>query len=778
MSQAKAQTVDLSGQIVNGEGQGVEYVVVSVCSAENVVVGGCVTDSQGRFLTRVEYKDGYLMWLNHLNYEAQAIALDINHTSDLKIVLSEKSNEIEEVVVEGRKPLVEFSDGNLKYNVDQVKYSDVWDMAKLLNRLPGVTASEKEGITLSRFSAKLYIDGVEQKLHGEAALNLLRSLPASSVATVELAGVGSADLPASSGAAIRIVTKKQAVDGYYLFASGNVLVDENRKWDGNLNATYMFKKRGLMFNATASYTSTQTRGRLVDSTYYGATGEYLLSDGYSRSRSHILNVLTNLNLDLKRGNNLNINLFFYDEHIRKNQSSDTYYSRSGAEARFRSKGKGHDDLLSGTIEYSSNDTLRHSVKASYGIVYGGMGSDNDFDNEYALGTFHVRSKPEMRGYIHTAKVDYRLKPTDKLLFMLGARADMGRISDKVHYSDFSAGGVPARYSDSDFSGNENIVGLYGASRYSFNDAVSIYAGVRVEYTDYDVEENVAGESTRDSYWRAFPYLNLTFPVVGSFKGSLWFSSGMMRPNYSQLIPGERYADDYDYHKGNQALRPAKYYMVYFSGYYGSFFTMNLRYQRTDDAFGTLAYDKGNGVTEYMPANYADLDSYSGGVNCNLEFFDSRLSCSFGANVYYHELVRRKNGYQLPAGRRNSFWANSVSASLSYDFSKRLGADVYSEYYFTHRNMQTTKQGNYYVDFGVRYSPLRSDRLTLSLDFENMFDSFDQKSRSYYSDATGYNTSRYGNQLLRFTVKYNISGGENIRTRAKAVEGDIRRLSKE
>lgn len=127
---------------------------------------------------------------------------------------------IDAAVVSGVTLTSVTDDGNLKFNISKIEGNQGADIAKILEKLPGVTASQKQGLTLNGQSATLYIDGRPQKLSGAQAVSLLKTMPVESIESVELNSYTGSGYQASTGAVINIVTTKRKDDGWNMSVSG------------------------------------------------------------------------------------------------------------------------------------------------------------------------------------------------------------------------------------------------------------------------------------------------------------------------------------------------------------------------------------------------------------------------------------------------------------------------------------------------------------------------------------------------------------------------------
>lgn len=462
----------------------------------------------------------------------------------LNICLSEKPYVADEVVIKGKLPLLRIQDGNFIVNTAQIANADNLTLENLLNRLPGV--STQTGLTLNGRRAALYIDGVRQQVGSK---NVLYALSGAVVQEVELLAMPTAEWGVTSEAIINIKTKKRSLDGYYLTLSSGGDVHRRGHWSNSDNAFLVFRKKNITFNSMLSFESTYDDYGTNDSTWY-ANG--IVQDRmYDFSeRLNAVSFLGNLNWTSQTGHSLNVNAYIYDDHGRC--GADRKIGELQADGYFRdtllTKTRGHDDLRSAKLEYQSPDSLKTKATVSYGIVYGGQRSGND----YFTIRKYMDSKLDMTGRMHTVKGMLRHTPGNRLSLYSGFNAIFGRLNDETAYRLPEY--MPGDPSGSKFTGVENTLDLYLQMKYKITGKWSIQGYFTATYTNYSLHlksENIRSESV---YWKYFPYLTLSFNS-SDYKGTLGYTASMTRPDYEWLLPGVRYHDTYSYSVGNPDLIP-------------------------------------------------------------------------------------------------------------------------------------------------------------------------------------------------------------------------------
>jgi hypothetical protein len=266
-----------------------------------------------------------------LAYQQHKLSFNANNDTTLNIFLTEQVQKINEAVVTFKKKVLEFKNGNLIVNVDQLSGNND-NMTKLLNRLPGVTLSDNKGLTLDGSPAKLYINGQEQKTFSNSQiLSIINSLPPASVEQIELINTPLAEYSAASGAVINIKTKQKRFDGYNLYISNSSDLNmRDGKPGTSTTVSYMVKKNKIMFNTSFVHRNSFAHSIRSDSTVYKTTNTAVTNNRDITNRTNAFMNSTNLQVDIFTGHKLNFNFNAYTDRYNGSGKANTLnYNTNG-----------------------------------------------------------------------------------------------------------------------------------------------------------------------------------------------------------------------------------------------------------------------------------------------------------------------------------------------------------------------------------------------------------------------------------------------------------------
>lgn len=771
-----SQNLEIKGTIINNNLDGVEAASVALYDKKGNLLSSTISNKQGKFTIKQNTDNkNTILNITHLSYINQSIKL--NNDTTLVICLQENVIEADEIVVIGKKKAIEFKEGNLVANVSQIPNSESSTVANILKKLPGVTASDRSGLTLNGMSATLYIDGRKQNLQSTDIITVLESLPAASVDQVELISESNGMYDAEgTGAIINIKSKKQKLDGFYLTIGNENNLYADYSLDAGVNVFYMLKKNNLLINTTLSYKNDYSYKLVYDSTQF-RTGTDVIIDMDKKNRMNQYIGSANLTYFMKKGHTLNFNVFGYDDFSNITTKMPTIVRDTETEQNFTTleKSKGNDDLWSGNIEYASPDSLSGKLKVSYGFVYGGVRSKTDYFNlNNEQEEWYMYSNPRMIGHRHTFKADYKQFIGKKLSIYSGLKTDLGELKDDVIYNTESTND---NLNESHFIANENLYAAYLALVYNFTENFGIYGSLRTEYTDYDVNLKSSDSQSNDTYYNLFPYFHVYLSVSRIYQTKLSFSSNISRPNYLYLLPGKRYNNEFSYSVGNPDLKPTMKRGIVWSNYLYTYGYISLRYVQAKDIIGQVLTSKTGNITEYTYQNYADNDQFYASIFLPYEFLNKKISGKVSSTIEYSTLKNAKNGYVIDDNNK-SYWKTFYEILFNYNITDKLSVFAWYGHHPDYSTPLYDYKSRYSVDFGITYSMLKNNKLTFSLEAQNIFDTYDY-SYTYYYDGNIKNSYRQtSNRLIRFSIRYKINGGEKIIDKKRDNPNDINRFMKD
>ena len=751
---------NVQGLVVDGQQRPLPYVNCVLLTSDSLFVAGTISRTDGRFELPAEDAKSYLVQCSYLGYETYTVRCQAGDIGT--IVLKEDAQLIDEVIVVGDQPLTSLTeDGNIRFNINQIKSKTDADITAILNKLPGVTANPKQGLTLNGQTATLYIDGKKQPLTSAQAINLLRTMPSEAVDNVELNAYTGSAYEAATGPVININTARRKDNGWNLSVGGAGSVDRNNQWEGGGNGYILARSGNVNIYGMIDYYNGVTSYIRQDSTVYDSSN-YLLESRNARNRANTYSGMTNVEWMIKPNHTLTFNLYAYKELLHSAQTDRTLAPMQRYGSSTVKDGRTEDDLYSGTISYAVDFDESLRLKASYGLIYGGTGTRDaysmteDADDMQAA----LSSRLHTRGTQHILKGDLT-KRFSKTTLSSGVKAELGNLSNQVSYE----GAVPSWTEPvSRFQAYEGIYALYANVNHKFDKRFSMNAGVRGEWTDY---------KTENRYFNLFPSLNAVHRAK-NVQQAISFISTIRRPDYDCLYPGKRYESEYAYTNGNPTLKPTKVWTIKYIGYYWTYARFSVGYQHDSDLSTRILQLQDERITAYSYLNYADRNYWFTEFTIPFALFKQKLYGNVEIALNHTQLVNFKNGYEWPYANRG-FWNTKTSGFVQYDVTERLSFNSQFAYYPKRTTAQYQQLPYWWLDFGVDYCLGRNKSWLLSLSVEDVANKLDYRQTYFYSGATRFRYQKSGTQLVRFRLTWKFGSGKKPDAEPKSIGNDISRF---
>jgi len=479
------------------------------------------------------------------------------------------ASSLKAVTVSAKKPFYETRSGHIVINVASSVVSSGSTALDILERSPGVTVNrQSNSIALNgKEGVGLMINGKVDHTPREAMVDLLQGMNSDDIEKIELIPAPPAGVDAEGNAGfINIILKNNpnsGMNGSYsaTLGYGRGLVDE-----ASLNFNYRQKKVNLYGSFSYSrvqkplpihlYTQIPYKGDVVENRFvadrteanrvinarvgmdYQLTPKTLLGilvTGYHTKYTHKENnendILTNGRLDtvvrqanseVKTWKNIGINL---------NMQQD-----------LRSGGK-----LSANFDYIY---YRNAQPYTYYAAYHEPAGNLLYDQH----TQSLKTTP-LRFWI--AALDYSQKLGRKVVLETGFKRTMDDLSNELTVERLEQGGWNT---DASLSSLQQVKEDYTAFYTSFDiapaAATRIKAGLRYEYTNYNMGTRDQKDMIDRHYGNLFPSMILTQTLNAHSTLSLSYNRRISRPTFDQLAPYTYFINETTWITGNPALQPA------------------------------------------------------------------------------------------------------------------------------------------------------------------------------------------------------------------------------
>ncbi len=491
-----------------------------------------------------------------------------NRDTTLTIIAAASVKNMEGVVVTSRKPLVTQQDDKTIVDAEIIANSST-NAYEVLEKTPGAIVDQDGNVYLnSATPATIQINGREVKLGAADLASLLKSLPANSIAKIEILRTPSAKYDASSsGGIVNIVLKKGirlgtngSVNFSYFqgkYATLSAGLNLNRSINKvNTNFNYQFTDRNN-FEELSSLRYISRDSSVVDQKAYTKyPGQsHFLSTGVdiALSKKWSVGYSTRLSHNDSRSSAVNnIELISQASQLPVGKTQSLIGNRGPAtswnneiELKWTIDSLGSELKIEGDYDYFNNKNRQEYRNDLLFPMTSFISGDGNINAKKNIGELEA-------DLVLKLKHAYTLEAGGKL-------AGSNSRNSAIYYADSSSGRKLDSFQTNQFRYKEQIGSAYLQLSKTFF-GFTVKPGLRLENT------NIKGNQffPKDTMLQIkrtdlFPYIYLRRNITKLFgfmlTGNAIYRRSIRRPFYEALNPYPKYIDQYLFDVGNPALRP-------------------------------------------------------------------------------------------------------------------------------------------------------------------------------------------------------------------------------
>ncbi len=720
--------------------QPIQFVSVALLSGkDSSAVKGTVTDKKGKFTLTDILPGIYIIKYSYIGYavpETKRITINGDQT-DIQlgtIELSSRTTELNEVVVTGKKQMINASIDRKIYQVSQDLMSKSGSASDILKNVPSVEVDIEGNVSLrGSGEVMILINGRPSPLMGKNRAEILQQIPANSIERIEVITNPSARFrPDGTSGIINIVLKKNTTSGITGTIVGNI--GNRERSNGSLNLNY---KKGNL-NSFISYSIRQderNRYNELTRTYYDSSGKI---DGFynesgklkARPLSHLLRA--GFDYTANEQNSFGISGSYVPSGLTRNDLVQRFYFDNNKQltsqlnrTRYALATEYENDA---TVYWQHNFTKEdHELRVEATASAQAEDEKNYYNNIY---NFPPQRSLADNNWVNQAEknqqvtIDYVNPLTEKSKLEAGYAGSFIQQDIDFYVEDFDTvlnKFIPNALRSNRFLYNESVHAFYSTYQRTY-DAFSFSVGLRAEMAKTKVNLRTKDSVINNQYFQLYPTLHLAYALT---KGELQlnYSRRVNRPDGDDMNPFPEYVDPLNLRAGNPKLLPEYIHSVEM-GYQlqGKNFSLvpSLYYRYKYNGFTTITKLINDSVLLTTRENLSNDQS------TGLELIASAntakfFSANISANVFYNTI----NTENLGITQKKSIFTFSTNFISTFTFTPSTQLQLSCNY----RSARQTAQGQFYPSFvmnmGARQD-LFKKKLSVTLTLSDVFKTLQQK----------------------------------------------------
>ena len=482
------------------------------------------------------------------------------------------TQQLQEVVVTAKQPATKLVGSTLVSTITGSNLANIGTALDVLAQLPMIKVQDNSVSVIGKSNIEIYIDGRPMRDEQE-----LQQILSSNIKKVELLMAPGAAYESTTGAVLKITTRRNFVKGLSL--TDVLQLKRSRKWSvmDYLGLSYRAGDWEFFLNGTVNHNNSLNKGTTTNTLVYNGTETVVGSRQYNSYPTTVGVIKGGLN------------------YSHGSQSFGAYYRYNPERADFTNNGAEWLDNTELLLRDIAKQIRSHSHLASlyYENTFSGkylLHFDGDFRNSHAnnsvattypeSATPAVNSTDSRTSTLWAGKL-YLNFPLWNGDFTIGTQDSYTHTSLDYRMLNSSVSEyIPSSLTDA----RQTSAAMFASWSRMFG-KFSLSAGARYEYVDYDfkVDGKRDEEVSRRDHLLT-PDLSLGYSFDQESQISLSYKMVTVKPPYSQLTGSLSYTGLHEIEGGNPALHDEKMHDVQLFGMWHGFM-LQTDYTRSLDAFG-------------------------------------------------------------------------------------------------------------------------------------------------------------------------------------------------
>jgi len=766
---AQQSTGKITGQIIDPKNNPVPYATVTLLKTDSSVVNGDLTREDGAFSIESVPPGRFLLRINIIGFRERFVE-NIVLTPEApsrnlsKIKLTTDEQQLEEVQIVGEKAMMELQVDKKVFNVEKNITATGGSATDVLQNVPSLTVDQEGNVSLrGKSNVTILIDGKPATLLGGDNASALQSLPASSIAEVEVITNPSAKFDAQGMTGIvNIITRKDKKLG--LNGTASVGVGTRDKYNASLNLNLKNDKWNLFFNS--SFRKNRNTNRTThEGNFYDETPSFYSLEESLRTFGGWFNTLgAEYALSNRTTIMLTQNLNKMSWGGKGSSFLNTYESGLIAERQKRTFENEGAPLSSSTALNIKHKFQKPRQEISADLTFAKTWVNrtqefvtSDYDGNETLLSGPVRQSAPGDGTNRSvnAQADFTtpfLTKTDRL--------DAGW---KSQLFSFESSNDPIRSEP----GKPDVIDVMLLNSYEYTQDIhaaylnyadqrgkwSYQAGLRMEYALYEgTTVTLGGQRYSNEFFNLFPSAFVSYRLPAKQSIYLSYTRRTNRPHFHQMMPYLDISNLQDTSSGNPDLVPEFIHNaeINYSRQFekGHNFIAGAYYQYTENLIER--YRRFNGIGTFsQPRNLAS------GVSYGLELIGkAQILPIWDATLNLNFFQREIKGENIDPSLQNSGFSWFGKLNTTVRLPKGFSLQINGSYEAPEIEAQGVEKAVYFIDAAIRKSFWKNNA-TIVLNVSDIFNTRKYTRRyeleHYYQLTYRDRETRVGN--ITFTYRF-------------------------
>ena len=756
--------IKISGQIKDKKNNPVEFIEIQLQNKDSIIFKSELTNAEGKFILETE-KGEYSLIVRQLGVIYYKQNINANQDTNVGIInITEKEQQLQEVVITSKKKLIERKVDRLIFNVENSISASGGDAIDALKITPRVKVKNDNISMIGKNNMSVMVDDKLILLTGDELINFLKSIPSDNIKSIEVITTPPTkyDAEGNSGL-INIKLKKSKLNQWNASLRSSYVQSTYPK--GSFGGNFDYQKNKLSLYSNLNYVNGSNAPVETNKIYYPLG----LWNEENKRRDFQNSVNGRIGADYKISEKFSVGMqylgSFSKPRIAEN-SLTTIYNQTNSQI----------DSYINTLSENLGKNNNHSLNLNSTVVFDTIGKkmninldyfkfkndDNRIFNTINLLSANNTSLQDIQNY--SAKIDFE-HPLKWINLSYGGKLSFIKTQNNVNYFDTTLGTpIFDPTQSNEFNYDENTQAIYLNGTKKLNEKWETQLGFRLENTQTEGVSKTLNQKNTNSYAKLFPTFYLTYTPNEKNSFSINYNKRINRPSYNRLNPFRWYSNPFSYTEGNPFLQPSFSNNLELNYTFNDNWSNSIYYSHTDNGFEQITIvDNTDNIQKTIAQNFFKTTII--GISESYTYNKLKwLSTTFSFDWNYS-----KSESLIPITNQNLNGSNAYfSISNDFNLNKNKTLLFNFSYWYNFKGTSDLDKNNAYsqLDASLKYFAF-DKKLQISFNANDILST----NRPIYTSFTNNIQIDYKNyydvRLFRLSLVYKF-GNKNINVEKKEV----------
>lgn len=742
----------IEGILLDEQGDAIEFATVILQVPTDSHTTTTLSDSVGHYHFKSSIMQDYRLIFQHMLYASDTINIKANQLPPKTYILKEKSQNLGEVQIIGNRPFMKIEGNIISYDAkiitEKMPVSNALDVVK---EIPGIIYSNEKLSLAGSDKLNIVINGQNSTMTLEQVTNILRGTPSSMVNNIEVMHNPPAKYNVK-GALINIVLDKRKTSDRPTF-SGELMSEYRQNYyASNPNrGSFSYTQDKVRIDLFTNLQYGKYWGESTSSAKHSLKQHIVEINEHTKRKGNYLSADTRLGLDYTINDNSNLIFSYYVNYDRtdgRKNSSNIYRNPLINQITSNNRSKDKEQL--------------HNIYLSYNLKKIQIGGEYSYFKNPTT-EFYLTSSGEddiNRSKQHVSKwnvfANNSSKLTEGLNINYGANFFYNNSKSDIHYwKNINTQHIKIDSLALTSEQKEYTVNLFADGSYKFNNKLTTYLSLKLEYFKADyIDNGIKGTLWKD--WTIFPNASISYTINQKNTLQLNITSNKRYPSYWAINPQTTNLSSYSQIVGNPQLKPNNLYRTQLMYIHNKRYNIGLFVNYSPDYFTQIPHMSENDIKMIYRYENFDYQLRTGIIaTCILKFgkvYNSRITLN---GMYSREKLDNFHGssfdnksFSAVAVINNSFTIHpKLAFQVNFFYQSKAKQGVYrlGQIWSLDSSLKWTINKDLHVITKYNNILKRDMPYPWILDYGNQYNAIKNKEKSTFSISL---TWKFGNYKKR------------------------------